>query len=224
MTAPTQFSLRSLLSYGSLFAALTLGCSSTNGDPGDGAGGSALGAGGTGTGGSTIGAGGTGTGGETPTSGGSENGTGGGGSDDVPTDTSESGIKAFLDAESYKTWRHDATPRPLSPDLTTNPHQPLMVAYFNETAVASRTENDGTEAKPHTVGAMVIKEVLDQDNSVISRAVGLKTGPGRIEFTWYCDGDAAACGASRSPFHATGLLNDCGFCHGGNIFSAVPSP
>lgn len=179
---------------------------------------------GSGTGGSASGgsaSGGSASGGNSATGGGSADPT-------IPSDTSENGLKAFLDGKTYQAapWVFDAAIRAGS--VAGNPHGKVRV-YFNPTAVASKDAGNGPFAMPaaeHTVGSTVVKELYDASDALIGRALEVKTGAGMrgTAWTYYCDGDGAACGADSGatlPIYGPGE-STCEFCHGGDMFAPVP--
>jgi hypothetical protein len=183
-------------------------------------------------GGATTGGGSSSSGGESAASGGAASGgaaSGGAGTTELPPDSTQANIAAFLAADSYKTWRHDAAPR--VPIDATNPHLNTdagvkLQVYFNSTAAASIAENMG---KPlldtnHTVGSMVVKEMYDGAGVRVGRGTSIKTGPDRRAFTFYCEGTLEACGVKMEAPIYGGNTSPCSGCHGGSIFAPVPAP
>src|SRR6187551_2792058 len=75
-----------------------------------------------------------GSGGMSGAGSGGSSGSGGSGSDpsQLPSDTTATGIASFIQAGTYKSWVHDAAPRPAFSLLT---HGNNMQVYFNELAV-----------------------------------------------------------------------------------------
>ena len=154
----------------------------------------------------------------------SSGGTGsdGGSSQDFPADTSQAGIEKFLEGETYKSapWRFDAAPR--GTDDVVSPHKRMRV-YFNPKAVSSIEAGNGMDSAPHDQGAMVIKELYDDQDRVIGHAVSLKVGKTDSADDWlyYCDGPSADCGSSTTPIYGPGEF-ECHGCHNGSYFAPLP--
>ena len=184
-----------------LLAAGLAGCSSDDGgdEPAAGSGG--------GTGSASGGADGT--------------GSGGGGTSDpsqLPSDTSQAGIQAFLDAGTYKTWVHDPAPRPNS-QTAFKPHGDSLQVYFNAIAAAA-----GSEGAP-AAGGMVVKEIYDETSgSQVGTAVSIRL-EGSSKWIYYCTnpGGILCSGFDEDtdPIYDTGG-GSCSGCHGDTIFSPLP--
>lgn len=155
------------------------------------------------------------------------------GAGEFPTDTSPSGIAAFLATESYTqapwTAQEDA-PRPPPPDITISPHEMVRV-YLNPTLEASLDAGDGdgkdaTSGEPIAVGSMVVKELYDPTGTLVGRAASLKVTEGD-QWTFFCYGPAGQCSddtattTADDPLYGTGFdaPGGCGTCHGDLVIS-----
>ena len=145
-----------------------------------------------------------------------------GGSDDgeLPDDSSQAAIEAFLATESYRDWTGDSVIR--VGGSVVNPHGDALRVFFNQAAVDSIRA--GTESS--LLGAMAVKEVHDDTGVVMGKAVRWKTGSGELTGDWthYCTApqDSELCtGATiELPVFGTGMSMECGTCHGGKSFFA----
>jgi hypothetical protein len=191
--------------------------------------------GGTSNGGQASSGGATASGGQSAASGGDSASIGGAstggnsGASELPADSTQPSIEAFLAADSYKNWTRDAAPR--VPIGTTNPHLNSdagvkLQVYFNTTAAASITENAGKTLLDvnHTVGSMVVKEIFDGSGQRVARGTSIKTGADRRAFTFYCEGTLEACGVDLDPPIYGGTTSPCSGCHGGSIYAPLPTP
>ncbi len=166
-----------------------------------------------GSGGGMASGGGTASGGEAA--------SGGGGTTDptqMPSDTSQAGIEAFITAGTYKNWVHDPAPRGVSAILTT--HGGWMQVYFNDVAAAA-----GSQGQPDA-GAMIVKELYDMTSGAqIGTAVNIKL-EGEKNWVFYCSSTPEeACQATEaSPVYGTTDSNvSCSSCHGNTVLSPLPN-
>ena len=150
---------------------------------------------------------------------GGSSGSGGSGSDpsQLPSDTTATGIASFIQAGTYKSWVHDAAPRPAFSLLT---HGNNMQVYFNELAVAA-----GVQGEP-APGGMVIKEIYGEDNvTLLGVAASIKVAAGD-EWIYYCTnaGGTLCTGQTETvdPIYSNGGDNACSTCHAEVIFSKLP--
>lgn len=135
-------------------------------------------------------------------------------------------IESFLDAEEYKQapWTFDPAIREGTASFA-HPGARLRV-YFNPTAVESIQAGNG-DTQAHLPQSMVIKELYDQADQLLGKAVSLKVETGLAPSTWvfYCRGPATACGTSNvsetQAFLRRGQ-SDCLSCHGENYFAPLP--
>lgn len=142
--------------------------------------------------------------------------------ENFPADTSQAGIKKFLEEETYKSapWRFDPAPR--GTDDIVSPHKRMRV-YFNPSAASSIEAGNGPDTVPHPEGAMVIKELYDDQDAIVGHAVSLKVGKADRDEDWlyYCDGPSDDCGASTTPVYGPGEF-ECHGCHNGSYFAPLP--
>lgn len=212
LTPPTLRSVLALLFFGS--ATTLIACSGEDDTTGDGDGTGGTVGDGDGTGG-TVGDG-DGTGG-TP---GDGDGTG---VNELPADSSQASIEAFLAAGTYKSapWVGDAAIR--AGDVVGNIHGNALQVFFNSAAVTSKTSGDTNSL----TGTMVVKEMFDEAGVSIGHAVQLKTGEGNTkdDWTFYCsapEGSTLCTGeAVPSPIYGAGL-GECGYCHGQMPYADPP--
>lgn len=213
-----------------------LGCSGGGESPG-GSGGTAGQGGAAGdTGGVPGGSGGSdsggtaGMGGATGGMGGGASGDGGnGGSDggsapwptDVPSDTSEEGIRAFLEGKQYMSWLFQTdAPRPR--EYQTSPHDRVRVAFSERLVTAKQAGIDG-DPDTYPAGSMAVKEMYDEEDNLVGIAAILKMKDGKGLPTWlyFCDAPDERCVNGRTgPFY--GQVSDCNFCHGEFIYTSPP--
>jgi hypothetical protein len=139
---------------------------------------------------------------------------------ELPSDMTEAGIAAFLDAQTYRSapWVGDAAIR--GSESVGNIHGSELRVFFNSAAVAAKM-NGSSE-----IGTMVVKE-LYESGAMVGQAVTIKTGEGvsMNSWTFYCSApeDSSICsGSSSSGSHfGTGLI-ECGFCHGETPIAPLP--
>ncbi len=157
------------------------------------------------------------------------------GAGEFPTDTSASGIAAFLATESYKQapWAaQEDAPRPSPAELASiSPHGMVRV-YLNPTLKASIAAGDGdgnaaTSGNPLAVGSMVVKELYDSSGQIlVGRAANLKVTEGS-NWTFFCYGPENQCSlgteerTADNPLYGVGLGSPggCGTCHGDLVMS-----
>jgi len=134
-----------------------------------------------------------------------------------PSDTSAEGIAAFLAAGTYRSWVHRPAPYPPG-DLRF--HGELMLAYFNEVAVA--THDDAA------IYAMTVKELYDAAGTQIGTAAALKTTEVTDRWTYYCmeDVPGTSCtndsSAEYPVYEVEEFHTGCALCHGDAIISTLP--
>jgi hypothetical protein len=196
------------------------------GTAGSGTGGSASGSGGTGTAGTGTGgsaAGKGGTGGAAAGTGGAASGSGGaaGGGSDSPSDTSQTGIEAFLTAKDYRDagWVSDV-PAPRAPADDFTPHGRVQV-WFNGTLRRGATQT------PRPSGSMIVKELYDAGTNVIGHAVMVRSTATTNQWIFYCvaseDGRCTSSSMANTPSYSLGT-GSCS-CHGsGTVITPIPPP
>lgn len=158
-------------------------------------------------------------------SGGGSGGTGSGGTaaTDFPSDSSQTGIDAFIASESYQTstWISE-TSAPRDATSVTSPHGRVRV-WLNAVLEASHAAGEGSVGgDPLDQNSMAVKELYDAADAIIGHAVILKTGTGLAESdtTYYCVGPSDRCGGT-APLYGAGAV-DCAGCHGGLVFTGIP--
>jgi hypothetical protein len=156
----------------------------------------------------------------------------------LPASPAQADVVAFLEAGRYKQtpWiAETAAPRPQS--LRTSPHEQVRV-WMNAPLVASlKGGRDGASDKdagvtnpPHDRGSMAVKELYDEAGTML---VGVATmykadeGPSPNSWVYYCHGPEGRCLTGRAspptaPIYGRGTVVQCGFCHGGNIYTKAP--
>lgn len=167
------------------------------------------------------------------TSSGGDNSGSGGGDSSVPADTSQTGIEAFLEAESYREepWIGDAQPR--ESEDGSNPHGDVR-AFLNETAVSSIEAGDnvlgagaGSLDSGNSTDSMAVKEFYDQEGTLTGKAVMLRmaeTGEG-TDWLYYCtstNGTCTSSGEDSEDFYGQGI-GECHTCHRGVFYSPMAS-
>jgi hypothetical protein len=161
----------------------------------------------------------SGSGGATGGSAGAAGSSGSGTVPDAPTDTTQAGIEAFLDALAYKgsTWAPDqAMPHDSGAD-----YHGMVQSWFNTTLRQSNADGDTR----FDAGSMVVKEIYS-GASVIGHAVMLRNG--ETQTIYYCTATEAGRCYSDQPAneasYSTSAAENCG-CHGGGtIITTVPPP
>jgi hypothetical protein len=200
-----------------------VGTGGTGGAAGAPTGGVGGATGGAGAGGAGAGMAGSGTAGSGMAgSGTAGSGTGGGGATDSPTDTSQTGLEAFLTAMSHRgaDWRANSE-TPIGEAL---PHMNNRI-FYNRTLRQSAADGKGGTGMPHTTGSMVVKEIYTGTN-VIGHAVMLRTATAWI---YYCEADEAGrCSSTSMPNQASYAMTATACsCHGaGTIITGetIPAP
>ena len=194
------------------------GSTATGGDPSGGTTASGAATGGTAAGGDASG--GATTGGAASGGGPAAGGTAAGGttaSDQFPADTSAEGIAAFLATEGYRAWAHQPAPYPPG-ELPF--HGDLMLAYFNEVALA--THDDAA------LYAMTVKEFYDTSGNQVGIAAALKTSEEDDRWTYYCTEDLPGGRCTKTPPDAYPVYEreqfyvGCALCHSDAIISPLP--
>jgi hypothetical protein len=145
-------------------------------------------------------------------------GTGGNATgDQFPADTTADGIATFLATERYKSWAHKPAPYPAG-DLQF--HGDLMLAYFNEVALATHED-----AAMH---AMTVKELYDASGNQIGIAAALKTTEEDDRWTYYCTEDPPGTSCTNNPpatfpiYEVEQFFQGCALCHADAIISSPP--
>ena len=159
-----------------------------------------------------------GTGGGSNTGGGSDDGT-------FPSDTSEAGIKAFLETGSYKSapWTGDSTVRVDPADTVPGNIHGSVKVFYNPTATQSIAagNNELNSETPNTQGSMAVKELYDDSGVLVGIAASLKTGAAkpRDNWTYYCESTNDGCTGSlvSEPIYGVGV-SSCSNCHSGLFF------
>lgn len=120
-----------------------------------------------------------------------------------------------------------ATARPRTSPVS--PHGDVRV-FANDTLLKSLAKgnavtrgDDGLlEASldsQHDTGSMAVKEFYEGDQ-VVGHAVYRKLAGPAAAAAYYCEGPQSRCGISSSPpAYGEGFGIDCGFCHGGVVFT-----
>ncbi len=179
----------------------------------------AMGTGGTSTGGTgASNTGGTDTGGSAT---GGETGTGGSTSS-IPSDTSEAGIDAFLAAETYKDAPWTAEPEVRPDPGGTSPHGSVRV-FLNDTALAGIMAGKNDFNVGTDVGSMAVKELYDDQGTLVGKAAMLRTttGAGLADWLYHCKSTNHGCFTEDEmapSVHGQGA-SDCRFCHAGMFIS-----
>jgi hypothetical protein len=212
------------LYFGTLLLFLATGCSSGDDDAASngGSGGQATG----GSGGQTTGgSGGQTTGGTGGSAGQAAAGTSGSagqsGTPDYPTDITADGIKAFIDAGSYRdsAWASSMTGATEPPMGTLSPHG-LEYIWYNHTL--RQAHADGQTS---VMGSMAVKEIYTGSN-VIGHAAMLRSNNAWVMFCTASESDRCYAGyAAGTVAYSTAIAN-CG-CHGGGTIvtaSEMPPP
>ncbi|MFT5683377.1 MAG: hypothetical protein ACI8RZ_004308 [Myxococcota bacterium] len=144
---------------------------------------------------------------------------------DGPIDSSQAGIEAFLEDEGYRESPWIAqTEAPRESTWEVSPHGRVHL-WLNETVIASQAAgNGGFLGTPHTTGSMAVKELVDESDVPVGRAVMLKLEGVAASWVYYCDGTEERCGFSdgEPPHYAVAYDSECYYCHGGEIFNARP--
>lgn len=152
-------------------------------------------------------------------------GSGGTAATDYPSDTSKTGVDAFIASESYKTstWMSE-TSGPRDGVSPVTPHGRVRV-WLNAVLSASHAAGEGAVGgDPLDQNSMAVKELYDTSDLVIGHAVILKTGTDAAETdtTYYCVGPNDRCGWTTDPVVYGAGAADCAGCHGGLVFTGIP--
>lgn len=137
--------------------------------------------------------------------------------DQFPADTSEASVAAFLDAETYKSWRND--PEIREGGSVVNVHGDHLRVYLNEAAVTSHSDTVG-ENNDAAPGSMAVKEIYDDSGTLLGRAASLLDESG--DWTYYCNStDVTFCTGATIDMP---VYNDfaCSSCHGDQIYAPLP--
>lgn len=142
-----------------------------------------------------------------------------------PTDSSQAGIETFLAEGRYRAppWTAQ-TETPRESTWEVSPHGRVHL-WLNEVVIASQADgNGGFLGTPHTTGSMAVKELIDEDDASVGRAVMLKLEGVAASWVYYCEGTPERCGFTEgeSPHYAESYDSECYYCHGGEIFNARP--
>lgn len=153
--------------------------------------------------------------------------TTGGGDSSVPADGSAEAISAFLEAEGYKEagWVsvHDA---PVPPSIGT-PHGTVRV-YMSPALVAFRQSNPDVLEEPAVPGAMAVKEMFDDAETLVGKAVIFYP---ESDVIYYCYGPDGRCSSGRpattidAPQYgdaSASAVGQCNVCHSGLVFTELP--
>jgi hypothetical protein len=142
-----------------------------------------------------------------------------------PSDSSAAGLLAFLETDAYKNapWMAEtAAPREQSSPYG---HGDVIV-YLNDVLVASQQAGNGElQGTAHDPGSMSVKEFYDEGGDKVGHAVMLKLEGAFSNWAYYCVGSSDRCRTNAGPFteadphYSTGTMGECGFCHGGMIFT-----
>lgn len=209
MTSPFRPTTTLLLSVA--LGAAALACSEAADDGGTGTGGGAS------TGGSMSTGGGTSTGGMST---GGDASTGGSASDpNIPSDTSEAGIEAWLDTGTYKTWEGDAAVRTVEP--STSPHGEWLRVYYSPIAMRSIRAGKNTFADGNEVGSIGIKEVYDAQGQQIGVMMAYRNleEDGFDVSLYYCKAPGGLCAGTGSDTAYGQGTSECRGCHFNQFFS-----
>lgn len=100
----------------------------------------------------------------------------------------------------------------------------MVRVYLSPAVVEFKTMEPDAGVSPAVPGAMAVKEFYDDPSgSPLGYAVLFYSGDA---WTYYCYGPANRCasGSSDSTSDAPlyGDVSDCRFCHGGNVYTALP--
>lgn len=143
-----------------------------------------------------------------------------------PTDSSAEGIEAFLASGAWREapWVAE-TDAPREPNNVVSPHGRVQV-WLNDVLLDSVEAGNGApDGTPHDPGSMTVKELFNEDDVSIGLAVMLKLEGDLHAWAYWCDGPAGPCGASSAtsfPYYGIAYATDCGFCHGGLAYNAMP--
>lgn len=161
-------------------------------------------------------------------------GSGGGGSsvNSGPADSSSASIASFLAAKTYRSapWLAEtAMPRP-GVALSGSPHERVRV-YYNDVLVQSFQAGNGSREPPlpHTTGSMAVKEIYDDTDTQVGVAAELRLEGRFDQWAYYCEGPGGRCATGKppataaAPLYGIALGVDCGFCHGGVVFTRPPN-
>lgn len=140
-----------------------------------------------------------------------------------PRDTSESGIAAYIAAGAYREapWVAE-TDAPREANSGVSPHGRVRVWFNDVLADSQRAGNGEVGGTPHPEGAMTVKELYDDADTVLGVAVMLKLEGAADQWVYTCDETTSRCGSADVPVYGVGLDTDCGFCHGGVVFNSAP--
>jgi hypothetical protein len=214
-----------------------MGGATTGGASGTSSGGTAMG--GASTGGSSSGSssGGSSSGGGGGTVGASGAASGGvmGRPPDVPPGESQMDIANFVKSGAYKSapWISE-TAAPRAGGLGSQ-HRSTVRVWENPTLVNSfKAGHDGLMGHPYPdQWSMAVKELYDDAGAaLVGTAVAFKTltSPGSNAWIYYCVGPNIRCNSTPDPTEANPIYgngmstsaSECGFCHGGLIFTKPP--
>jgi hypothetical protein len=187
----------------------------TGGQALGGSGGSAAAQGG----GAGLASGGTGQAG---TSAGSAGTSGAGASLDYPSDTSQDGIKAFIDAMNYRSasWASGMSGPTDPPMGTLSPHGHEYIWYNHALRQSKADGHAGTVTDPFGVNSMAVKEIYT-GSTVIGHAAMLRTDKNWTMFCTASESDRCYAGyVAGNIAYSTGIGN-CG-CHGGGTIVTAP--
>jgi hypothetical protein len=152
--------------------------------------------------------------------------------DGLPADDSASAIGEFLATDGYLGSRWLAeTASERERASSVSPHGRVRVHLNDVLRDSQRAGNGGLDGPPHTVGSMAVKELYDERGVVVGRAAILFSGQMTSGDTavYYCVGPAGRCingepeFTSDEPAYGVGLETACGACHGGLVFTEVPT-
>lgn len=164
---------------------------------------------------------------------GGSSGNGGSPTGSAPADESSASMASFLTAKTYASapWVPEtASPRNAGAGLG-SPHG-LVRVYFNDVLLQSFRAGNGQPEQPrvaHTTGSMAVKEFYDDTDTLVGAAAALKIDGPSERWAYYCTGPEERCATGRGPFttasplYGVGLQVDCGFCHGGLVFTPPPN-
>jgi hypothetical protein len=145
---------------------------------------------------------------------------------DVPTDTSQDGIAAFIDATSYQSasWASTMSGPTSPPSGTTSPHG-LEHIFYNHTLRQSHAEGHlGSFSDPFAVGSMSVKEMYTGD-TVIGHAALVRTDASWLFYCQAAEDERCFIGSKANvTFYSTNPLGSC-TCHaGGTVVTVADMP
>jgi hypothetical protein len=178
-----------------------------------------------GTGGQALGGSGglaSGGAGQAGTSAGTAGSGGSGATLDYPTDTSQDGMKAFIDAMNYRsaTWASGMSAPTDPPMGTLSPHGHEYIWYNHALRQSKADGHAGTVNDPFGVNSMAVKEIYT-GSTVVGHAAMLRSEKGWIMFCTASESDRCYAGYMAGNIAYSMSITNCG-CHGGGTIVTAP--